>query len=125
MPLLAEVREEPIRKVWGVRDAELLDGLLVDASILHVQGGRFPFRRAAKGLPEVEVGDVLRGEKALLALALGRGLSPGQLDARALGQRLERLALVDPVHLHQPVEAIALLAAAPAMKRAAVGIDAE
>ena len=68
---------------------------------------------------------LLRREQALLALALGRRPSAAELDAGLVGQDLQRLRLVEPVDLDEPVEDIALLAASPAVEGAAIRVDAE
>src|SRR5438046_1865448 len=91
-----------------------------------------PCRRAsalaassAERLAEVEVRGLVGREQSLLALALGGRATTGELDAGLIRELLQRVGLVEPVHLHEPVEDIALFAAAEAMKGAAVRIDAE
>src|SRR5690606_17731964 len=110
--------------VERVADAEALQRLVAEAALDQVRSRAFRLVRLEQHLPVEGDGRLQRLPQPPPAPILAGG-ALGELDARLLGQPLERLAELEAVALAQEGEDVAVLAAAEAMPRLTLGRDDE
>ena len=128
-PERARGAQHPVPGARRVTDPELAQRLLLEPATEQVVARRL----GLLGLPQVARvvggGAVEQRVQALAALAAGGGsgiLVLGlELDAEAVGERLERALEVEPLGLHHEVERVARDLAAEAVVVLLVGADVE